>query len=134
LFLLGFHGYTVQDWSSIRWLIVTIAKSFARRIISLEQVQGRLPEVVARCRVFPVEPLLRSNAMINPIATNGHKYLEPLLAHSGAPADSDGAKQPPLSETPYTPYSEQPALPEVPYKPYAEKPSHEAPYEPYKGI
>jgi hypothetical protein len=134
LFLLGFHGYTVQDWSSIRWSIVTIAKSFARRIISLEQVQGRLPEVVARCRVFPVEPLLRSNAMINPIATNGHKYLEPLLAHSGAPADSDGAKQPPLSETPYTPYSEQPALPEVPYKPYAEKPSHEAPYEPYKGL
>jgi hypothetical protein len=95
---------------------------------------GQAPEVVARCRVFPVEPLLRSNAMINPIATNGHKYLEPLLAHSGAPADSDGAKQPPLSETPYTPYSEQPALPEVPYKPYAEKPSHEAPYEPYKGI
>jgi hypothetical protein len=130
----GFHGYTVQDWSSIRWSIVTIAKSFARRIISLEQVQGRLPEVVARCRVFPVEPLLRSNAMINPIATNGHKYLEPLLAHSGAPADSDGTKQPLLSETPYTPYSEQPALPEVPYKPYAEKPSHEAPYEPYKGI
>jgi hypothetical protein len=39
--------------------------------------------------------------MINPIATKGHKCLEPLLAHSGAPADSDGAKQPPLSETPY---------------------------------
>ena len=72
--------------------------------------------------------------MINPIATNGPKYLEPLLAHSGVPADSDGAKQPPLSGTPYAPYSEQPPLPEVPYKPYAEKPSHEALYEPYKGM
>jgi hypothetical protein len=72
--------------------------------------------------------------MINPIATNGHKYVEPLLAHSRAPADSDGAKQPPPSGTPYTPYSEQPRMPEVPYKPYAEKPSHEALYEPYKGI
>jgi hypothetical protein len=71
--------------------------------------------------------------MINPIATNRRKYLEPLLAHSGVPADSDGAK-PPLSGTPYAPYSDQPPLPEVPYKPYAEKPSHEAPYEPYKGI
>src|SRR3954465_12734151 len=78
--------------------------------------------------------LLRSEHMFKPLATIGTKYLEPLLAHSGAPADSDGAKQPLPSGTPYTPYSEQPALPEVPYKPYAEKPSHEAPYEPYKGI
>jgi hypothetical protein len=110
----------VHDWSSIRWSIVTIAKSSARRIISLEQVQGRRRKLWLGAAFFPVEPLLRSNAMINPIATNGPKYLEPLLAHSGAPADSDGAKQPPLSGTPYTPYSE--------------KPAHEAPYEPYKGI
>ena len=72
--------------------------------------------------------------MFNPLATNGTKYLEPLLAHTGAPPDSEGAKQPALPGTPYTPYSEKPALPEPPYKPYAEKPARDAPYEPYKGI
>src|SRR3954465_12610728 len=40
----------------------------------------------------------------------------------------------PASGTPYTPSAGQPAMPVVPYKPYAEKPSHEALYEPYKGI
>ena len=84
--------------------------------------------------IFGVESLLRSDPMFKPLATIVTKYLEPLLAHSGAPADSDHAKQPLPSGTLYTPYSEQPALPEVPYEPYAEKPSHEAPYEPYKGI
>ena len=72
--------------------------------------------------------------MFNPIATNGPKYFEPLLVYSGALSDSDGAKQPLLSGTPYTPYSDKPALPESPYKPYAEKPAQDAPYEPYKGI
>jgi hypothetical protein len=84
--------------------------------------------------ICAVESLLRSDPMFKPLATIGTKYLEPLLAHSGAPADSDDAKQPLPSGTLYTPYSEQPALPEVLYQPYAEKPSHEAPYEPYKGI
>jgi hypothetical protein len=31
-------------------------------------------------RVFPLEPLLRSAPMFNPVATNGTKYLEPLPA------------------------------------------------------
>ena len=70
--------------------------------------------------------------MFNPFATNGTKHQEP--AHSGAPPDSEGSKQPALPGTPYTPYSEKPALPEPPYKQYAEKPTQEAPYEPYKGI
>jgi hypothetical protein len=70
--------------------------------------------------------------MFNFLATNGTKYQEP--AHSGAPRDSEGSKQPPLPGTPSTSYSEKPALPEPRYKPYAEKPKQEAPYEPYKGI
>ena len=84
--------------------------------------------------IFVVEPLLRSDPMFKPLATIGTKYLEPLLAHSGAAKDSEGAKQPALPGTPYTPYSDKPALPESPYKPYAEKPAQDAPYEPYKGI
>ena len=72
--------------------------------------------------------------MFKPLATIGTKYLEPLLAHSGAAKDSEGAKQPALPGTPYTPYSDKPALPESPYKPYAEKPAQDAPYEPYKGM
>ena len=85
-------------------------------------------------RLSPFDLLLRSDPMFNPSATNGTKYLEPLLAHTGAPPDSEGAKQPALPGTPYTPYSEKPAVPEAPYKPYAEKPAQDAPYEPYKGI
>lgn len=72
--------------------------------------------------------------MFNFLATDAGKSYEPRPAHPGQPADSDGAKQPPLSGTPYRPYSEKPALPELPYKPYAEPPAQEAPYEPYKGI
>ena len=72
--------------------------------------------------------------MFKPLATIGTKCLEPLLAHSGGPPDSEGAKQPVLPGTPYTPYSDKPALPESPYEPYAEKPAQDAPYEPYKGI
>jgi hypothetical protein len=72
--------------------------------------------------------------MFKPLATIGTKCLEPLLAHSGAPPDPEGTKQPALPGTPYTPYSHKPALPESPYKPYAEKPAQDAPYEPYKGI
>jgi hypothetical protein len=84
--------------------------------------------------IFAVEPLLRSNPMFKRLATIGTKHLEPLLAQSGASPDSEGAKQPALPGTPYTPYSDKPALPESPYKPYAEKPAQDAPYEPYKGI
>jgi hypothetical protein len=72
--------------------------------------------------------------MFKPLATIGTKCLKPLLAHSGAPPDPEGTKQPALPGTPYTPYSHKPALPESPYKPYAEKPAQDAPYEPYKGI
>jgi hypothetical protein len=66
--------------------------------------------------------------------------------HSGAPPDSERAKQPPLPEAPYEPYAkkpgvavpykpyEKPAAAEGPYKPYAKKPRAEAPYEPYKGM
>ena len=50
--------------------------------------------------------------MFNPLATNRTKYQEP--AHSGAPPDFEGSKQPALSGTPYTPSSEKPALPEPP--------------------
>jgi hypothetical protein len=54
--------------------------------------------------------------MINPIATNS--YQRPVRrTATGALRGTgrlDGAKQPPPSGAPYTPYSEQPALPEVP--------------------
>jgi hypothetical protein len=82
---------------------------------------------------LPFEPVLRSDAMFNSVASNARKPSEPKLAHPGQGADSDDAKQP-TPGTPYTPYSEKPALPELPYKPYAEKPAHEALYEPYKDI
>lgn len=81
-----------------------------------------------------LNPLLRSDATFNPLATTASRFSEPRLALPGEPADSDGAKQPPVPGTPYRPYSEKPALPELPYKPYGEEPAHEAPYEPYKGI
>ena len=72
--------------------------------------------------------------MFNQLVTHPKKFLEARLAHPGAPPDSESARQTPLPETPYRPYSEGPGLPERPYKPYAEKPGDESPYEPYKGI
>ena len=46
------------------------------------------------------------------------KVPEPPLTHPGGPPDSERAKQPPLPEPPYRPYSEKPALSEPPYEPY----------------
>jgi hypothetical protein len=60
--------------------------------------------------------------MFNPLATNANKSTEPPPTHAGSPPDSERAKQPPLPEPPYKPYSEKkPAL-------------YDSPYEPYKGI
>jgi hypothetical protein len=53
--------------------------------------------------------------MFKPLATIGTKYLGPLLARSGVPPEPEGAKQPALPGSPYTPYSDKPALPESPY-------------------
>jgi hypothetical protein len=89
----------------------------------------KLGGYVAAC--FPIA-LLRSDLMLNLLATNETKYQE--RAHSGARPDSEGSKQPALPGTPSTSYSEKPALHEPPYEPYAEKPKKDAPYEPYKGI
>jgi hypothetical protein len=72
--------------------------------------------------------------MFSQLVTEGNKSPEALLAHLGAPPDSESTRQIPPPGTPYKPYSEKPALPERPYKPYAEKPVDESPYEPYKGI
>jgi hypothetical protein len=63
------------------------------------------------------------------------KSLEPPLTHPGGPPDSERAKQPPLPEPPYKPYTEKPAVHTPAYRPYAEKPApSESPYEPYKGM
>jgi hypothetical protein len=130
----------VSSWLSwlhnARFLVNKMVNSdhrgvYARRIIFSRAGEGPA-EVVARWPRICREPLLRSDAMFNSLATDASKS-EPRLAHSER-ADSDGPKQPPLPGTPYAPYSEKPAVPELPYKPYAEKPAHEAPYEPYKGI
>jgi hypothetical protein len=60
--------------------------------------------------------------MFNQLARNANKSAEPPPTHAGAPPDSERAKQPPLPEAPYKPYSEK-------------KPSlYDSPYEPYKGI
>ena len=72
--------------------------------------------------------------MFNPIATNGPKYLEPLLAHSGAPPDSEGSKQPAYLGLHIRLTPRNLRCLSLPYRPYAEKPTQEAPYEPYKGI
>jgi hypothetical protein len=112
---------------------VTIAEASTRCIIFSGKVQEAAGSYGGVAASFPFKPVLRSDAMFS-LATDRRKSDEPRLAHPGQPADSDGAKQPPLPGTPYTPYSEKPAMPELPYKPYAEKPAHEAPYEPYKGI
>ena len=61
------------------------------------------------------------------------KSPEPPPTHPGGPPDSERAKQPPLPEPSYKPYTEEPAAPA--YRPYAEKPAlSEPPYEPYKGM
>ena len=63
------------------------------------------------------------------------RSAQPPLTHSGGPPDSERAKQPPLPEPPYNPYTDKPAVPTPTYKPYAEKPGlSEPPYEPYKGM
>ena len=73
--------------------------------------------------------------MFNQLATNANKSPEAPPTHTGAPTDSERAKQPPLPEPPYKPYAEVPAPHEPPYKPYADVPApHEPPYEPYKDI
>jgi len=72
--------------------------------------------------------------MFNRLVTNRNESSESPLAQTGAPSDSESAKQPPMPRTPYKPYSETPALPESRYKPYSEKPVDESPYEPYEGI
>src|SRR3954467_3527413 len=62
LFLFDFHGYTVHGCSSIRWSIVTTAKSCAKRIMSLllqqiglrpppiERLPARMARVLSRVR------------------------------------------------------------------------------------
>ena len=72
--------------------------------------------------------------MFNQLVRNRNGSPESQLAYPGAPSNSESARQPPVSVTPYKTYSETPALPQPPYKPYAEKPVDESPYEPYKGI
>jgi hypothetical protein len=73
--------------------------------------------------------------MFKQSVTKTSKSSEPPLTHPGAPPDSERAKQPPLPEPPYKPYTEKPAVHAPTYKPYAEKPAlSEPPYEPYKGM
>ena len=73
--------------------------------------------------------------MFRQSAAHAGTSLEPPLTHPGAAPESERAKQPPLPEPPYTPYSEPPTLAERTYKPYTEKPApHEPLYEPYKGM
>lgn len=101
------------------------------------RVQGRGLQVVSTISDdsrFLLEPFLRSDPILNQLATNANKSSEPPPTHAGAPSDSERAKQPPLPGPPYKPYAEKPALPEPPYKPYAEKPALPEPYEPYKGM
>jgi hypothetical protein len=72
--------------------------------------------------------------MFNPSAMVLNKSAELPLTTPETGPDSERAKQSPLPETPYKPYSEKPALPGPSYKPYAENPVSEPPYEPYKGM
>lgn len=73
--------------------------------------------------------------MFDQFANAANRPLELQPIHAGAAPDSDGAKQPPLPEAPYQPYTEESALNELPYQPYAKKPELlEPPYEPYKDI
>jgi len=63
------------------------------------------------------------------------KSPEPPLTRPGGPPDSERAKQPPLPEPPYRPYTETPAVHAPTYKPFAEEAAQpETPYEPYKGM
>ena len=72
--------------------------------------------------------------MFDQFASDANRPLELQPTHAGAAPGSDGAKQPPLPETPYQPYAES-SLNETPYEPYAKKPvQQEPPYEPYKDI
>lgn len=48
--------------------------------------------------------------MFNHLITNRDKSPESPLAELGSPSDSESARQPPMSGTPYKPYSETPAL------------------------
>lgn len=48
--------------------------------------------------------------MVNQLITNRDKSPESPRAELGSPSDSESARQPPMPDTPYKPYSETPAL------------------------
>ena len=60
--------------------------------------------------------------MLSHSTADANKFPEPPLSYPGAPADADRAKQPPLPELPYHPYTNGPTWPEPPYKPYVKEP------------
>jgi hypothetical protein len=137
--LCDFHAYTMRGNSPIRWSIVTISQSSARRIISVERVGDQRWNLRRQCNpmtaAFSLGPFSRSDPMSQQFAPNANQSPEPPRTHAGATLESERVKQPPLPEPPYEPYAEKPAMPNLPYKPYAEKPKlPESPYEPYKGM
>src|SRR5580692_812124 len=51
--------------------------------------------------------------MFSRLAEHAIRSTEPLLMQPVAPPDSEGAKEPPLPQPPYTPYAEKPACPRL---------------------
>jgi hypothetical protein len=137
-FLCDFHAYTMRGNSPINWSIVTIARSYPRRIIALERVDRQRYQLRSQVyeyrRVAGPSLFLGADSMFNQLAIHANKVSEPPPTDARAPSDSEHATHPPQPEPPYKPYAAEPAVTEAPYEPYAKKRGQEPPYEPYKDI